>query len=145
MSDQVDSVKCECYFKSLSWLCGGGSNEDLVSAGPARITAIIQASKQRGDIIYIDLECDRHQDDSMIIRCHRNCISTYTSKLHIKRHLSKQEHDGSESTHTLPTKRTRSSLPIFNLKTHCLFCGDECQTEPYIERIMHVILTDGDV
>ena len=55
------------YFKSLSWLCGGGSNEDLVSTGPARITAIIQASKQRGDTTHKDLERDLHQDDSMII------------------------------------------------------------------------------
>ncbi len=42
MSDQVDCFECECYFKSLSWLCDGGWNEDLGTAGPARIKTIVQ-------------------------------------------------------------------------------------------------------
>ena len=55
----------------------GGSTYIAVS-----VERLVQASKYRGDGLHEQLKC--HET----VYCHKNCISTYTSKTHIKRYLS---------------------------------------------------------
>ena len=58
---------------------------------------------------------------------HRNCVSTYTSKTHIKRFLSRQNRTTDEPV----VKRTcRSDISPFNFKEHCLICGEKCCPKP---------------
>ena len=59
-----------------------------------RIRSIIEASKLREDGIHIYLEKELEANSNLTIKCHRNCVSTYTSKYHIKRHLKKLQGGG---------------------------------------------------
>ena len=118
-----------CYFKSLSWLCKQESDKPLSNCGQARIRTIVECSKIRGDGLNVDLEKEVAKNSNYSIVCHRDCVSTYTSKSHIKRHLT-NTNDHSSST-VPPRKRTsRSDLPSFDFKTCCLFCGEVCQLLP---------------
>ena len=56
-------------------------------------------------------------------KCHKNCVSSYTSSFHIKRYLSQQDKANVEPT----AKRIcRSRESPFNFKDHCIICGDAC-------------------
>ena len=71
----------ECYFADG---CGcADSGKDLVKAGHERIKKIINSSKLRQDNIYLELEGKLANDENLVIHCHRNCVSTYTSSTHI--------------------------------------------------------------
>lgn len=119
-----------CYFKSLLWLCNNNSDLPLTTAGPVRVRNIIKSSELRGDGINIDLKHQLFQNDNLSIECHRNCVSTYTSKFHIKRHLLKADDQTQSTSSTPPVKRAcRSTLSAFQFQTHCLFCGELCQLE----------------
>ena len=68
---------------------------------------------------------------------HRNCVSTYTSKTHIKRFLSRQHRTSDEPV----VKRTcRSDICPFNFKQHCLICRESVA----LSQIQN-IKTAGDV
>ena len=58
---------------------------------------------------------------------HRNCVSAYTSKTHIKRFLSRRNRKTGEAV----VKRTcRSDISPFNFEEHCLICGEKCCPKP---------------
>ena len=59
----------------------------LATAGPARVKTIILASKQRGDDKHIQLQQQLDDNENLSIKCHRSCVSTYTSTSHIQRQL----------------------------------------------------------
>ena len=102
------------------------SEHPLTSAGPERLNSIVEASKRRGDGLYSSLEPTVTGASSSFL-VHRNCVSTYTSKTHIKRYLLKQSKSAGEPD----CKRSRrSSDAIFNFKEHCLICGEVCLSEP---------------
>ena len=88
---------------------GGGSTYIAVS-----VERLVQASTYRGDALHDQLK--GHET----VYCHRNCISTYTSKTHIKRYLSKNVDPKPNLT------SSRRSEEIFSFRKHCLFCGEEC-------------------
>ena len=53
--------------------------------------------------------------------CHKSCVSTYTSKSHIKHHISKTDD-------APPTKRSRrSEQEAFSFQEHCFLCGKTCE------------------
>ena len=61
------------------------------------------------------------------VKCHKNCVSTYTLAHHIKRFLSKQNDNSAASDEVVPLKKTRHSRSQdFSFKDHCLFCGESC-------------------
>ena len=121
-----------CFFESLTWLCDRDTDKILSTAGSARIKTIIECSKLRGDGLHQQLEEEVLHNVDNTIQCHRNCVSTYTSKNHIKRYLSKAAGQSESSTSNAPPpKRTcRSMMPAFNFRTHYFFCGDKCQLKP---------------
>ena len=72
----------ECFFK-WKFNC---SNSDLREVGPARIETIIKYSKEYEDGAHTELEAKLKDDSNLKLKCHRNCVSSYTSAEHVKRH-----------------------------------------------------------
>ena len=112
-----------CFFQC------GKSSQPLITSGPARIKAILKASKQRADdrdtINALQQNFDRNP--SLTICCHKNCVSEYTSKQHIRRCRS---NEGRISSSEQPPKRIRrSEVSTFNFLEHCIFCGRDCVLE----------------
>ena len=67
-------------------------------------------------------------DDNIRFKYHRNCVSTYTSKDHIKTTLSKERQ--CSSSETTVKRRRRSETQEFDWKRRCLFCGEMCPVKP---------------
>jgi len=105
-----------------------GSKKELSVAGTDRIQTIIESSKRRFDDLHEDLETRLLADKHLEVLCHRDCVSTYTSKSHSKRHLNKlSASKGSEETSAgKRLRRSGSTTFNFNFRQHCLFCGEEC-------------------
>lgn len=104
-----------CFFECTN------DSPNLISCGASRIQTIKNSSVKRGDGL-------AHRLDGLhSIRCHKNCVSTYTSAHHIKRYLSKQEKDTSGNDAQVPLKKSRrSDKHDFRFKEQCLFCGEIC-------------------
>jgi len=66
-----------------------GSKKELTVVGTDTIKTIIESSKWRFDDLHEDLETRLLADKHLEVLCHRDCVSTYTSKSHINRHLNK--------------------------------------------------------
>jgi len=95
----------------------GGSASNYVAVSVERL---LKASQQRGDGLHEQLT---QEHDT--VYCHKNCVSTYTSKTHIKRYLSKTSNSESEPSR----KRNRRSEATFSFREHCLICGERCISE----------------
>lgn len=118
-----------CYFKLVDKYLDEG-NEKYVTAGPVRIQTIIACSKQYDDGLCVQLEEELSENSQLTIQTHRNCVSTYTSKTHIKRALKRKgDLDPIPSTSSSPKRRRRSDTPGFNFQEHCLFCGEICNLQ----------------
>ena len=113
----------ECIFR-WKYNCPHGSN-NLSDAGPERVFKIISCSKEHNDQLYSQLQAQLHEDKNLIVRCHRNCVSTYTSKLQIKRHLKRQEKQTKSDGASQPKRHRRCDISEFIFQQHCLFCGLE--------------------
>ena len=70
----------KCFFECEN------TSTNLINCGSGRIATIRKCSIRRKDGLIKKL------DGLDSIKCHKNCVSTYASDLHIKRFLSKQEH-----------------------------------------------------
>ena len=102
----------------------GSSNYLLIQE---RVRSIIAASKQRGDKLHtdLDLEIRLENNPELTVQCHKSCVSSYTSKVHILRSLRKLNIHNQESTESLPLpSRYRSTL--FDFRLQCLICGEVC-------------------
>ena len=88
-----------CFFKSR--FCEDGN---LTTAGPARIQAIVKFSKEYKDDFF--LEEKLRDNPNVTIGCHRNCVSTYTSKERLNRHR-KRESCAAESDPSQPPIKQR--------------------------------------
>ncbi len=98
----------------------------LISSGPQRIRTIIAASKSRGDTLHLTLENELDNNPDLNIKCHKSCVTTYTSKQHISR-SNKRHGRMEERCHSAPPiRRRRSELQSFDFRRHCLFCGGPC-------------------
>ena len=76
--------------------------------------------------------CRRNSMLIKMIKCHRGCVSTYTSSLQTERHRRKT--DSSRSCSPAPRKVTRRSSTSgegdrFTFKTHCVYCGWKCDLQ----------------
>ena len=59
---------------------------------------------------------------------HPSCIKTYPSKEDIERHLKGTPNDNKDSQK--PEKRTGRPVQSFDVKLHCMFCGESCSIIP---------------
>ena len=75
------------------------------NSGVARIETIIECSKVYDDLIHTVLAVKLTDDPSLTIMCHRNCMSTYTSRQQVKRFLKRRV----MWKMNVPPKRGRSS------------------------------------
>ena len=119
-------------------------NEELKRVSKDRLKSIINASTQREDDLLAQLPIVDSYDDNCPLYCHRNCVSTYTSKNHIDRHLNQKRKSTVPEEKT--SKRTRSSSDkSFLFKQDCLFCGKEClerdNKNPGRWRIYYIVRT----
>ena len=118
----------QCYFKlHLSSIVCNHSNRPLSSAGADRIRKIINSSNQRCDQLHIGLQSQLDENPNLTIACHRSCVSSYTSFLHIQRYL-KRHRVSETSCSEVPTIKhlCRSELLPFNFSEHCIFGGKIC-------------------
>ena len=107
-------------------------SEKLIESGHARIESIIRCSKIYDDGLHTLLQEKLDSDPTLTIKCHKSCVSTYTSKTLTQRH--KRKHDEPFSSN-IPAKITRRStdISIFSFQHQCLFCGDRCDVEKNIK------------
>ena len=124
---QVEMSKSECIFSKLTWLCKGGSG--LVTAHKRRIINIISCSKYRKDLLYIELEESLESNRDFSVKCHSSCVSTYTSKDHLKRTAPSSDPSPGEVEPSSSKRLCRSSLSSFEFKKQCLFCGNEVKAQ----------------
>jgi len=114
----------KCIFEPCE---GSTSGKPLSKAGPQRIRSIINASKIYQDNRHDDLEKLLAADENATVLCHKDCVSTYTSKSHLQRHL-KHHPDDAEKVDVPTEKKSRRSetASVFAFREDCLFCGMEC-------------------
>jgi len=90
-----------------------GSKKELSVAGTDRIQTIIESNKRRSDGLHEDLASRLLAEKHFEVLCHRDCVSMYTSKSHIKRHLNKLSAlKGSEDI----CRKTTAAIRIDNLQ-----------------------------
>jgi hypothetical protein len=114
----------EKFFFEWKFNCSGRS-EPLSTAGAQRIKTIIKCSIQYGDEKFFELETKVQDDQDFTIQCHRSCVSTYTSKTHLKRAILSTGSGDSEASSSHPKKQRRSNT-AFEFQKHCVFCGENC-------------------
>ena len=108
----------DCYFKEHPFCKGSLTNIKETSTN-----RIITASKKRGDELYQNLDPDT------TVKSHKDCISTYTSSLHITRYLKKHQKQSPITPHS-PKRKKRRETRQFIFKEHCIFCGQDCPLTP---------------
>ncbi len=87
------------------------------------------SSAEGDDDIHIKLQALVDSDgQGTHIECHKTCYCSYTSKQNVVKYMAKIRKEGFSSPGTEPpvTRVRRSQLPTFQLKKHCLPCGNEC-------------------
>ena len=107
-----------CFFNC------GNSDKKLVCGGKNRIETIINSSIQRHDLYHIDLQSMLDNNPNVTIHFHNACVTTYNSKIHMKRYQKKNSSLDTSSQQT-PPKQLRCHYS-FNFREHCLICGDLC-------------------
>ncbi|KAG0707259.1 hypothetical protein GWK47_024178 [Chionoecetes opilio] len=122
----MDPVPEECYF-SWKFNCQA-KKEKLKPVKAVRIRNLIQCSKIYGDEKHFELQESLDDNNEMILKCHKSCVSCYTSKVHIERHKRKR---GAEPDSNVPFKVARrshsgGSAECFDFKRHSFFCGEFC-------------------
>ncbi|KAG0712797.1 hypothetical protein GWK47_017681 [Chionoecetes opilio] len=102
----------QCFFD-----CGNNFSR-LINCGSVRIETVRKCSVRRGDGL-----ANKLVPGVETIRCHKSCVSTYTSEHHIQRYLFRQQ---ATSTEEVPLKKSRRSGDTLIFREHCLFCGERC-------------------
>lgn len=114
-----------CLFEEYLSICPG-DNENLISISETRFNSVKDASESRKDSLKLTLS----EDHEKIRYAHKNCLSTYTSKTHIKRYIKRCSEQNNTSSE-VPCKRLRrSQVTQFEWKTCCFFCGKTCLITP---------------
>lgn len=103
----------DCYLKEYV-NCSGSGKGSFTSAARLRTASI-----SRGDSLHAQLS----EDSDTRYWCHKNCVSTYTSKTLIQRQISK-----CSASKPPPKKRSRRSEDnVFIFQKHCFICGKTCE------------------
>ena len=80
-------------------------------------------------MLHLDIAKFRSENgDNIRFKYPKNCVSTYTSKDHIKRTLSEERQ--CSSSETTVKRRRRSEIHEFDWKRHCLIFGEMCPVKP---------------
>ncbi|KAG0728792.1 hypothetical protein GWK47_003608 [Chionoecetes opilio] len=90
----------DCFFTGHGCKAGG----ECRYINPLRI---IKASKDRDDTLHIELEKKLRLNPDMEVKCHKSCVSSYTSSHHIQR--SRKRHGQTERSFSEPLTRKRRS------------------------------------
>ncbi len=88
-----------CYFFESC----KNTRDPLTDATAKRIRNIIESSKVCDDDLHISLQEQLDSDENFKIKCHRNCVSSYTSPDHIARRKCKL---------SVPAERSQSEPPL---------------------------------
>ena len=128
-SDGMEPVgESACLFKDNTQMktCKSLMSKDgtLISISKVRLKNIVGKSKKRKDTVYLTINA-MSAEEKVALKCHRACVSTYTSKTHVKR-ATKKEKDEKQSAQK---RKCRSDWNAFVWKEHCLFCGEACQID----------------
>ena len=103
----------DCYLKDYI-NCSGSGGGGYTKAKRLRVASI-----SRGDNLHEQLSSEPDAN----YWCHKSCVSSYTSKSHIKSHVSKKGNNDAP-----PAQRSRrSELDTFIFKEHCFLCGKTCE------------------
>ena len=114
-----------CIFK-WKFNCDG-RNYDLRKAGAARIATVIKFSKEYKDDMHVDQEEALVGNSELSIDCHRSCMSTYTSKLHLSRQKKCQSSADDLGTPSQPSKKhCQSQVPIFKFRQRTACFAESC-------------------
>lgn len=89
-----------------------------------RIQTIISCSKIYDDGKHVELE-NLMDNENIELTCHKSCVSMYTDKNKANA-FEKRKRDNKDSGEEQPIKVLRSSLPKFDFRKQCLYCGTEC-------------------
>ena len=119
----------ECIFHQSNHVNCNGSTDNLKLISKTRLDSIIEKSKIREDSLHQQL-MELSNQEQELLKCHTNCVSTYTSKTHLKRWLDRHPKENSSQEDSSPKRVKRSEVTIFDWKQHCLFCGDSCEVTP---------------
>ena len=109
----MTNISKRCCFEQYIERCKKDKSK-LISASDARVQSIIRASKIRMDGLENWLDTENVKE----LHYHKNCVSTYTSKFHLKMTSSKETSNSK--------KVLRSETGNFDFDLHCLFCGYTC-------------------
>ena len=103
----------DCYLKDYINCSGHGAG------GFVGVKQLWIASTSRGDSLHEELS----EEPDAKYWCHKNCVSSYTSKSHIKVEVSKKGDNDAP-----PAKQSRrSEQDTFIFKEHCFLCGKPCE------------------
>ena len=91
-----------CLFKDLLNTCP--KDDNVVAISKQRMSSVVQSSKKRRDSIF---------DTASQNVTHKNCLSTYTSRTHINRHLSYLKRKVSSPQYHLQMEKSRHILLHF--------------------------------
>ena len=125
MDNDGASTENICIFKDTVHLCNSYNKDTLKSITDIKLDKIKTCSGYREDRFY---ETIKENVEGRFY--HSGCYANYTSKDHINRYLKKSGKRALTGDTNPNRKRTRSSLPSFDFKLHCLFCGEFCQILP---------------
>jgi len=111
-----------------AYACYNQAGKPLINARSDRIRTIISASQARQDGKAEDLEALLEADEQLVIQCHKDCVSSYTSKTNINRILKRSGMliSGGDVEASTSKRHRRCATATFHFKEHCLFCGETC-------------------
>ena len=104
----------KCFFDCVH------ASASLINCGEGRVENIRRSSIRRGDGLASKLE------GVTTLRCHKNCVSSYTSDEHIQRFLGSRKGKNKNEEGAPQKKIRRSGSTEFEFKEHCIFCGTAC-------------------
>ena len=122
MDNDGASTENICIFKDTVHFCKSYNKDTLKSITDITLHKIKTCSRYREDSFY---ETIKENVEGRFY--HSGCYANYTSKDHINRNLKKSGKRALTGDTNPNRKRTRPSLPSFDFKLHCLFCGEFCQ------------------
>ena len=83
--------------------CKETDKQNIKQLSEERLSLIKSASERRQDNFFGAIE--QLKRDGLVIASHRDCISTYTSKIHVDQHLKKRRQDGKNEVPNFKTSR----------------------------------------
>ena len=113
---------------------------ELTIVSDKRCLSIIKSSEARKDNT-VKARLEENKAKNVNSYFHRTCISSYTSKTHIKsdKEAKKRALEADEENNGEKRAR-RSDTGTFNFKKDCIFCGYPCLEKEIYRRSFHVTL-----